>query len=172
MGWGLILTTIAAGAGAVCCLIAMAQEAVAQDGRAARNGAWPAPGFPGGRGVPAAGYSYTVADSAPRAAAGRVGVIERGRPLPDVSVPSGQPLLIGRDSRAQVRLTDPKASRRHLEVRLDGDSWVIRDLNATNPASLVSAAGRRPLGGGASMRMASGQLAIGESVITLYPAGR
>ena len=108
----------------------------------------------------------------PAALSSRIGVLEAGRAAPAVSVVAGQSLVVGRDARAQIHLNDPKASRRHLEVRLEADGWVVRDLGATNPASIMSSDGRRPMARNSSTRLRSGQLSIGESVITLYPVGR
>ena len=44
------------------------------------------------------------------------------------------PLLIrvGRLSTFELILEDPSVSRRHAEVRKNGDSWVVRDLESTN----------------------------------------
>lgn len=113
-----------------------------------------------------------IRSTLPGHAAGRVGVIDRGRPLPDVSLSSGQALLIGRDAQASVMLSDPKASRRHAEICLEGSVWVIRDLGAMNPTRILSANGAEAVVGGATRRLEHGQLAIGDSVITLYPVGR
>ncbi|MCC6267980.1 MAG: RDD family protein [Dehalococcoidia bacterium] len=108
----------------------------------------------------------------PGHAGGRVGVIDRGHPLPDLSLSSGQALLIGRDAQASVVLSDPKASRRHAEITLEGSVWVVRDLGAMNPTRILSANGGEAVVGGATRRLEHGQLAIGDSVITLYPVGR
>jgi pSer/pThr/pTyr-binding forkhead associated (FHA) protein len=41
-------------------------------------------------------------------------------------------LIIGRGERADVRLTDLKASREHAEIAKIGDSWVATDLGSQN----------------------------------------
>jgi hypothetical protein len=39
---------------------------------------------------------------------------------------------VGRVSTADLQLTDPKVSREHCEVVLEGDDWVIRDAHSAN----------------------------------------
>ncbi len=39
---------------------------------------------------------------------------------------------VGRVSTADLQLTDPKVSREHCEVVLEGDDWVIRDAHSVN----------------------------------------
>lgn len=110
--------------------------------------------------------------SQPDRGAARIGVMDRGRTLPDIPVVSGQAIVVGRDSHASVVLSDPKASRRHAEIALDGSVWVVRDLGAMNPARLLSGNGAEVLVGSSPRRLEHGQLAIGDSIITLYPVGR
>jgi hypothetical protein len=43
-----------------------------------------------------------------------------------------EPLVLGRLSLCSVQLTDPKASRRHAEIRPSYDGWVVVDLGSTN----------------------------------------
>ncbi|MFP5336015.1 MAG: FhaA domain-containing protein [Actinomycetes bacterium] len=45
---------------------------------------------------------------------------------------TGAVTVLGRGSDADVVVDDPGVSRRHAEIRLDGDSAVIRDLGSTN----------------------------------------
>jgi len=40
--------------------------------------------------------------------------------------------LIGRNKRCDVALADPNVSRRHAEIRREGDDYVIIDLDSTN----------------------------------------
>ncbi len=101
----------------------------------------------------------------------RISIIDAGRPGREVSVSNGQRFVIGRDASADIRLSDPKVSRRHVEVRLDGGLWIVRDLGATNPASLLGAGPARILRSDTA-RLPHGQISIGDSVITLYPVGR
>lgn len=42
------------------------------------------------------------------------------------------PFLVGRSLDCPVVLNDPTASRRHFEVRFEGDGWRLRDLGAGN----------------------------------------
>jgi|GEM_PF-4591110 len=102
----------------------------------------------------------------------RIGVIDRGHSLPDVAASPGMPLLIGRDSNASVVLSDPKASRRHVEILLEGTTWVVRDLGAMNPTRILASNGSEQAMGHTTRRLEHGQLAVGDSVITLYPVGR
>lgn len=42
------------------------------------------------------------------------------------------PVVIGRMSTCDVVLSDPNVSRRHAELRREGDTWVLEDLGSTN----------------------------------------
>ncbi len=42
------------------------------------------------------------------------------------------PVVIGRSKDCEIRLADPNVSRRHAEIRPDGDGWTIVDLGSTN----------------------------------------
>jgi pSer/pThr/pTyr-binding forkhead associated (FHA) protein len=48
------------------------------------------------------------------------------------SVLSGERVLIGRSRECDMVLADPNISRRHAEVRRDGDGWAVVDLGSTN----------------------------------------
>jgi hypothetical protein len=48
------------------------------------------------------------------------------------TVLTGSRVLIGRSRECDIQLDDPNTSRRHAEVRRDGDAWVIADLGSTN----------------------------------------
>jgi pSer/pThr/pTyr-binding forkhead associated (FHA) protein len=50
----------------------------------------------------------------------------RSLPLPD------GPVIVGRGETADIRLTEPRASREHLEIRPLGAGVVVRDLGSTN----------------------------------------
>jgi hypothetical protein len=41
-------------------------------------------------------------------------------------------VTLGRSKDCDIRLTDPNVSRRHAEIRPDGDGWTIVDLGSTN----------------------------------------
>ncbi len=41
-------------------------------------------------------------------------------------------MVIGRLQGSEVEIEDPGASRRHAEIRMDGDDYVLEDLNSTN----------------------------------------
>ena len=42
------------------------------------------------------------------------------------------PVVIGRMSTSDVVLSDSNVSRRHAELRRDGDNWILKDLGSTN----------------------------------------
>lgn len=44
----------------------------------------------------------------------------------------GAETIIGRAPDAAIRLTDASVSRRHAEIRRDGDGWAVVDLGSTN----------------------------------------
>lgn len=73
-------------------------------------------------------------------AAGRLGlagtgaeltVMEEGRPADTISI-TKPPVVIGRLSTNDVVLADPNVSRRHAELRKDGERWMLVDLGSTN----------------------------------------
>jgi pSer/pThr/pTyr-binding forkhead associated (FHA) protein len=71
-------------------------------------------------------YAPEVAEVAPPPV---VGVLEwsgGARELGDVRT------LIGRSGECDITLDDPNVSRRHAEVRRDGEGFVVVDLESTN----------------------------------------
>jgi pSer/pThr/pTyr-binding forkhead associated (FHA) protein len=48
------------------------------------------------------------------------------------SVLSGERVVIGRSRECDVVLSDPNVSRRHAELRSEGDGWTVVDLGSTN----------------------------------------
>ena len=48
------------------------------------------------------------------------------------TVLSGSRVLLGRSRDCDIQLDDPNTSRRHAEVRREGNSWVVADLGSTN----------------------------------------
>jgi FhaA, N-terminal domain/FHA domain len=44
----------------------------------------------------------------------------------------GRPMVLGRSKDCEIRVSDPNVSRRHAEVRPDGDGYKIFDLDSTN----------------------------------------
>jgi hypothetical protein len=48
------------------------------------------------------------------------------------TVLSGSRVMIGRSRDCDIQLDDPNTSRRHAEVRREGDAWVVADLGSTN----------------------------------------
>jgi hypothetical protein len=124
--------------------------------------AWAAPQAPTQVYSPSAGYAAA-------ATAGRLTYVESGHASTLMVNPSEQ-LLVGRDTAARLRLSDPKVSRQHAMISRSGNDWVVRDMGATNPTRLIGAGG----GGGQAIqgevRVPSGQLLIGDVLVTLYPA--
>ena len=47
-------------------------------------------------------------------------------------MPAGQPIVIGRISECLIKIMHAIVSRRHVELRLEGNIVVIRDLGSTN----------------------------------------
>jgi hypothetical protein len=56
---------------------------------------------------------------------------DSGKPKEKISI-TRTPVVIGRLSTSDVVLADSNVSRRHAELRRDGDRWVIVDLGSTN----------------------------------------
>src|SRR6266545_4416117 len=80
-----------------------------------------------------------------------------------VAARPGQPFLIGRDPGCQLRVDDPKVSRRHAEVAWTEGGWVLRDLGSSNGTYLD---GERvePGGGGPGVGARLGAAAAGPQV--------
>ena len=86
---------------------------------------------------PPAGLSQTIVFQPP-AAAGAVataapprvcGVLVAGERVYRLEEPAA---LLGRSRQCDVVLNDPNVSRRHAEVRREGEGWVLVDLDSTN----------------------------------------
>jgi pSer/pThr/pTyr-binding forkhead associated (FHA) protein len=43
-----------------------------------------------------------------------------------------QPMLVGRDADADIRVDEPLVSRAHARIEGRGDGWVVFDLGSTN----------------------------------------
>jgi len=115
-----------------------------------------------------ANQSTVVARRAPGASGtGRLVVAEGGRSS-TFDVAAGQSLVVGRGAEANVRLSDPRASRQHLTVTLTPSGWLLRDLGSTNPSRVLESSGRaRDLRG--ETTISGGQVLIGDALITFYP---
>lgn len=55
------------------------------------------------------------------------------------------PFVIGRSSRAQVRINDDRASRRHAEIYWQGQRWWVRDAGSRNGTYLGMSRIHRPV---------------------------
>jgi hypothetical protein len=56
---------------------------------------------------------------------------DKGTPKERISI-TRAPVVIGRMSTSDVVLSDSNVSRRHAELRRDGDRWILKDLGSTN----------------------------------------
>jgi hypothetical protein len=101
------------------------------------------------------------------AGAGRVVVAEAGRST-GMGVALGQTIVLGRDAACDIRMADPRVSRRHASIQRVDSGWVVRDLGATNPTRLVRSGGQAAEVG-QGVRFDSGQLLVGDVLVTLYP---
>jgi hypothetical protein len=98
---------------------------------------------------------------------GRVAVLDSGRST-SITIELGQTIIVGRDPDCGIRLADPKVSRRHASIERVAGGWAVSDLGTTNPTRLIRSGGATvQLGPGA--RVASGQLLIGDALVSLYP---
>ena len=52
----------------------------------------------------------------------------------------GERAVLGRSKDADIQVADPNVSRRHAEIRREGDAWVLVDLDSTNG---IDVGGRR-----------------------------
>ncbi len=99
--------------------------------------------------------------------------------LADRIVPLDQPVVLGRNPRAAQHpgmrvevLPSPRReiSQTHLEVRLEGEELVVRDLDATNGTIVRAPDGQaRLLRDGAAVRVVTGTLLdIGDGAVALF----
>jgi pSer/pThr/pTyr-binding forkhead associated (FHA) protein len=58
-------------------------------------------------------------------------LVEDGSVVKEFSL-EGERMVIGRLEGSDVQISDPGASRRHAEVRRDGNDYVLVDLGSTN----------------------------------------
>jgi hypothetical protein len=105
--------------------------------------------------------------AAPSAGSGRLAVVESGRSS-SVVLALGQTVVLGRDPACGIRLSDPRVSRRHASIERVSGGWAVRDLGTTNPSRLVGSGGSS-VEIGPGVRVASGQLLVGDILVTLYP---
>jgi FHA domain/Domain of unknown function (DUF1707) len=54
-----------------------------------------------------------------------------------MALPDGGTVVVGRSSGCDVKLDEPTVSRRHLELRALGESWLAVDLGSTNGTWLL-----------------------------------
>jgi pSer/pThr/pTyr-binding forkhead associated (FHA) protein len=63
-------------------------------------------------------------------------LIVRGGPDAGREHPLPERVVVGRSPAADVVLTDPTVSRRHMELRMDGSTVVVEDLESSNGTSV------------------------------------
>jgi len=84
-----------------------------------------------------------------------------------LTVQSGMRLLVGRDPDAEIRVSDRRVSERHATIERRGDEWAVQDVDAMNPTRLIDGWGtKRQVRG--ETTISSGQLVVGDVLITLY----
>jgi hypothetical protein len=71
------------------------------------------------------------ADAAAKAAGALLALVEDGSVVKEFSF-EAERMVIGRLEGSDVQIADPGASRRHAEVRRDGDDYILVDLGSTN----------------------------------------
>jgi len=73
------------------------------------------------------------ADMAPRPAGGGpvLALVEDGEPLREYPI-TAETMTIGRLAGSEIELKDPGASRKHAEIRRQGDAVTVVDLGSTN----------------------------------------
>ena len=98
---------------------------------------------------------------------GHLVVLEAGRST-ILTVAPGQRLLVGRDPNAQIRVSDPRVSPRHATIERRGDEWAVQDVDAINPTRLIDAWGMSRTVHGETT-ISSGQIGVGDVLVTLYP---
>jgi hypothetical protein len=62
----------------------------------------------------------------------------RARPILLRAPPPGAelPLVVGRGAGCNLLLSDPTVSRQHIELRREGDAWIVHDLGSLNGVSV------------------------------------
>ena len=72
-----------------------------------------------------------------------------------------QPILMGRESRA-LPLSDQTTSRRHAEMRPEGDDWILRDLGSSNGTYINGQRVEKPI----ALKMGD-QIRVGRSLLVV-----
>ncbi len=92
-------------------------------------------------------------------------VVEESSSFPR-ALPASGVLLIGRDTEADLKLSEPAASRRHAEILVEGGEVRVRDLGSMNGTAVNGErlTGERPL-------FAGDTITIGATALVLYLPG-
>jgi hypothetical protein len=175
VGLGLLLLvgTMFGIAATVACVVELISSI---NGSSQRAGGW-SPGY-AAPAPPVVIYNQNMAQvgdhysgNAVHLSGAQVSVIDAGRPQPPIPLQVGSRLVVGRGPDADIRLSDPRVSRHHLAISVDGQGYRLADLNSTNPARIIAGGRQGQMLSGGQTLLASGQVVIGESIITLYPMG-
>ena len=78
------------------------------------------------------------------------------------------PVVLGRDRRSALSLTDPRVSRRHAELMPSAAGVLVRDLGGANGTSV----GGRPVGSGSLLVTPGEELRLGSTSMSLHPLVR
>ncbi len=75
-------------------------------------------------------------------------------------------IVIGRDSMADVYIDNPSVSRRHAEILLGDDGWLVRDLGSSSGTSLngVRLEGTSPVGLGDEVGLGKFSIVFGKAL--------
>src|SRR4051812_45697138 len=76
------------------------------------------------------------------------------------------PLVVGRDEGAQIRMSDPEVSAIHCELRAVNEGVLVRDLGSTN-GTFVGAIRIRE-----AVVTSKSEVVVGQSRITIEPSGK
>lgn len=114
-----------------------------------------------GRGSLRPGISPMATSLPPSAASGRAAVIVRSPGRTPLHLVVTEPIEMGRECPGLL-LDDPLISRRHLEVRTEGDRVVVTDLGSTNGTTISG----RPLTGSTAIGIAD-TVSFGDSTVQL-----
>ena len=78
---------------------------------------------------------------------------------------AGQRTLIGRSKDCDIQVSDPNVSRRHAEIRKEGDAYVLLDLDSTNGVEVGGKRVRRvELSDGSRFTIGSTEVVFSEEV--------
>jgi hypothetical protein len=135
---------------------------------------WGAPPPPAWGPPPSPGWGWPAAappaPAAPTPAMGSDGLVIVNEPggTSTVTLRPGEEAAVGHDPDCRIRLADPRVSGRHAVIEWRGQEWVVRALETASPPQLIDPSGvAAPLRG--EVALPSGQIAVGDALLTLMP---